>query len=50
MSDIRLTQINSIILDVTDLARASAFYRETWNSRCRSNRTGSYSWTPVVSC
>ncbi len=29
MSDIRLTQINNIILGVTDLARASAFYRET---------------------
>lgn len=50
MSDIRLTQMNSIILGVTDLARASAFYREAWDSRCRSNQAGSYSWTPVVSC
>ena len=29
MNDIRLTQINNIILGVTDLARSSAFYRET---------------------
>jgi catechol 2,3-dioxygenase-like lactoylglutathione lyase family enzyme len=29
VNDIRLTQINNIILGVTDLARSSAVYRET---------------------